>query len=106
MAGGARIGFGYAFLTLGLLLSLTGGVLAGMDIDASASQERCQDGLLTGERCESQEASFDADAIGGFLLVPGAVFVAVSIPLLVTGHRARDEEQRSDVSVHVEQGGR
>lgn len=104
MAGGARLGFGYTLLAIGVLLGLVGGVLAGSSFSASASEEECHDGGLLGpDHCERNEASVDGEAIGIGLLIPGLLLIVVAVPLVVSGHNARDEPTKAaNVEVNVD----
>lgn len=97
MDGSLRRGFGYALLTLGLLVGLVGGLLSGLSFHFSASDTQCHDHLLGGDHCHTQEASVDGEILGTWLMLPGLLLVVGSVPLIVTGHTARDRGARDPV---------
>lgn len=92
MAGGARLGVGYSLLVLGLVLATIGGILTGFSFQFSETE--CHDGGLFGpDHCEREEASMNAHVLGTWMMIPATLFVVASIPLIVTGHTARDRER-------------
>jgi hypothetical protein len=95
MAGGVRLGVGYTILALGLALGLIGGVLSGFAFHFEESETECHDHLIGGRECHTESSSASAEVVGTWLMVPGGFLVVASLPLVVTGHVARDQEQES-----------
>jgi hypothetical protein len=80
MSGGARLGFGYTFLVLGVVMLLFVFVVSDMRV-------------RTGENCEAGAGSADCGqyeitGIDGLFYIPGVILVLASIPLIVFGHTA------------------
>lgn len=94
MDGSLRLAFGYALLAIGLLLGLVGGLLSGFSFHFSASDTHCHDHLIGGEHCETEQASVNGDIVGTWLMLPGLVGVVGAVPLIVTGHSARNRRPR------------
>lgn len=95
MAGGLRLGFGYTFLVLGIVLLLVGAVLAGVSFEASGEGQDCEGGgPLDDGDCEQGSGSVSFDGAGGVTLLPGVVLLLVAAPLIVFGHKARSEAHR------------
>lgn len=77
------------FLVLGLIAATVGGVVSGTSF--SAEETEC-DGALVFEQCEHREASADGETVGMAALIPGGVMILAAIPMIATGHAARDRE--------------
>lgn len=95
MAGGLRLGFGYTFLVLGVILLLVGAVLAGVSFEASGEGQDCEENEPLVNDCDQGSGSVAFEGAGGFAMIPGIVLLLIAAPLVVFGHKARSEAQEA-----------